>query len=97
MIRKYGLVNPPQGVQGPQGQQGDIGPTGPQGLRGPGGSRGPIGAEGPTGPAGPSVISPELEIKIKSLEARVFKLEKLLLTQNLSSSSAPLPGVIGSS
>jgi hypothetical protein len=96
MLRKYGLVNPPQGVQGVQGQQGDIGPTGPQGIRGPGGSRGAPGDNGPTGPTGPSGISPELDIKIKSLEARVFKLEKLLLLQN-SSSSVPLPNVIGSS
>jgi len=103
MIRKYGLVNAPQGVQGPQGIQGDIGPTGPQGLRGAGGSRGPVGLDGPTGPSG---LSPDLDIKIKSLESRVFKLEKLLLLQNSSSSASfplgkdsntPLPNTIGSS
>lgn len=92
MIRKYGIVN---SAPGPQGPQGDIGPTGPQGVRGSVGSRGPPGDIGPTGPAGG--LTPDIEIKIKSLEARVYKLEKLLLMSSSSLSSAPLPNVIGSS
>lgn len=86
MIRKYGLINAPVGAQGPQGDIGPTGPVGPTGMRGPGGSRGPTGEVGPTGPA--AALSPEIEFKIKSLEARILKLEKIL------SSSNPLPNVI---
>jgi len=90
MIRKYGLINAPVGAQGPQGDIGPVGPTGPTGLRGPGGSRGPIGPTGEVGPTGPAAaLSPEIELKIKSLEARIFKLEKIMILSS-SSSSNPL-------
>ena len=94
MIRKYGLVNAPVGAQGMQGDLGPTGPTGPQGIRGPGGSRGQQGDVGPTGPSG--VLSPEVENKIKYLESRIFKLEKMILlsSSTSSTSSAPLPNVI---
>lgn len=96
MIRKYGMIDPApgkQGAQGPMGPMGPMGPTGPQGARGPGGSQGYKGDIGPTGPTGPAgdVMSPELDNRIKSLESRIFKLEKLFLA---SSSSNPLPSVI---
>ena len=90
MIRKYGLVNAPVGAQGPQGDIGPTGPIGPTGMRGPGGSRGLTGEVGPTGPA--AALSPEIELKIKSLEARILKLEKIMILS--SSSSNPLPNVI---
>lgn len=80
MIRKYGLVNAPVGAQGIQGEVGQTGPTGPQGIRGPGGSR---GQQGDTGPAG--VLSAELETKIKSLESRICKLEKMILSSSTTS------------
>lgn len=100
MIRKYGIVNPKNGSpgavgsKGPTGSQGPTGPQGLQGIRGPGGSQGYRGDTGPVGPTGPagSGVSADLENKIKALESRVFKLEKLLLA---SSSSVPLPNVIG--
>lgn len=91
MIRKYGLVNAPVGAQGLQGDVGPTGPTGPQGIRGPGGSRGQQGDVGPTGPAGG--LTPELDNKIKSLESRIYKLEKMILLSS-SSTSTPLPNVI---
>ena len=97
MIRKYGMIDPAPGRPGVPGPIGPIGPTGPQGLqgiRGPGGSQGYKGDVGPTGPPGPSgdVMSAELENRIKSLETRIFKLEKLFLSS--STSSNPLPNVI---
>ncbi len=101
MIRKYGLVNPlpgAPGATGPEGPTGPQGPVGPQGIRGPGGSQGyrgdpgPAGPPGPTGPAGE--LSAEVDNRIKLLESRVLKLEKLILS---TSSSNPLPPTIGSS
>lgn len=76
MIRKYGLINAPVGVQGEIGPTGLTGPTGPTGMRGPGGSRGPVGDIGPTGPVGRFPV--ELENKIKSLEDRLLILEKMI-------------------
>jgi hypothetical protein len=75
MIRKYGLVNPPSGIQGEIGPTGHTGATGPQGIRGPGGSRGP---PGPTGPPG---NTEELENKIKLLEDRLNELERKFINQ----------------
>jgi len=93
MIRKYGMIDPAPGrpgAQGPQGIEGPVGPTGPQGIRGPGGSQGYKGDVGPTGPSGDG-INPDVDNRIKSLETRIFKLEKLFLA---SSSTNPLPNVI---
>jgi hypothetical protein len=96
MIRKYGMIDPAPGrpgAQGPMGLPGPVGPVGPQGIRGPGGSQGYKGDLGPTGPTGPSgnAMTPELDNRIKALESRIYKLEKLYLS---SSSSNPLPSVI---
>ena len=96
MIRKYGMIDPApgkSGAQGPMGIQGPTGAQGPQGIRGPGGSQGYKGDVGPTGPSG-DVMSPELDNRIKSLESRIYKLEKLYLSSSSSSSSNPLPKVI---
>lgn len=99
MIRKYGMIDPAPGRTGPVGPMGPTGPQGLQGIRGPGGSqgyKGDIGPTGPTGPSGPTgppgdVMNTELDNRIKSLESRIFKLEKLFLA---SSTSNPLPNVI---
>lgn len=96
MIRKYGMIDPAPGktgAPGPTGPQGQMGPQGPQGIRGPGGSQGYKGDVGPTGPPGPPCdqMSAELDNRIKSLETRIFKLEKLFLS---STTTNPLPNVI---
>jgi hypothetical protein len=93
MIRKYGMIDPAPGRSGPIGPIGPTGPQGIQGIRGPGGSQGYKGDMGPTGPPGPpgDAMNPDLDNRIKSLETRIFKLEKLFLA---SSSSNPLPNVI---
>jgi hypothetical protein len=89
MIRKYGVIDPAPGkpgMQGPMGHPGPTGPIGPQGLRGPGGSQGYRGDIGPTGPSGDS-MNEDFDNRIKSLEERIFKMEKFFL----SSPSYPLP------
>jgi hypothetical protein len=81
MIRKYGIVNPKNGVQGIEGPTGCQGPTGcegPTGIRGPGGSQGYRGDTGPTGPG----ASFELENRVKLLEEKVLNLERIV---NMSS------------
>ena len=86
MIRKYGIVNPQQGLPGPEGPQGATGPMGPEGQRGPGGSR---------GPQGPPGLTDEWIAKFQEMEQRVKQLEDKLATKLQVVHNPNLPPTIG--